>query len=214
MMAWGFPAGPSIMRRALLCGYVVLSTMAMQPTAAANEVSEATRAVRTVATVEQAAVALARAGAASDADAAQVQNLQDNIDFEAVASAILGAHWTTASDGERYEFLHVLRDLLVHEIVRRTAGRKAGSLEYLSHRSLANGDQLLSTRRLTPDATATVVDWRLREANSNLRIVDIIVNGISIVALVKLDFVGQLNLNDGSVAMLAVTLRDRLLRPF
>ena len=202
------------MKRLAFFGLLALGIGAMHAAAAAEDVSRPDRAALTVARVERAAVALAREGLSSPAAAAQLQNLQQSIDFEAFAQATLGAHWSSASDSERQEFLRVLRDLLVNEIVRRAARRDPGSLEYLSHRSLANGDQLLSTRRVSSNDRATIVDWRLRRAGSTLRIVDIVVDGWSVMASARQDFAGQLNLNGGSVAVLTATLRDRLLRPF
>jgi ABC-type transporter MlaC component len=182
--------------------------------ASADDVPVADRAAAVVTTVERTAVALTRDGLPADRAAALLQSLQNNIDFEAIAQITLGKYWTAAGNGERQDFLIVLRRLLVDKIVRRATGRKAGSLRILSHRLLDGGDLLLSTRRTAPEERAIVIDWRLHQTGSSLRIVDIVVDGWSVATSARQDFFGQLNLNGGSVGLLTVTLRDRLLRPF
>ncbi len=202
------------MQRLAIFGFLVLGIATMAAPVGASDTPAVDRAFAVVVKVEQTAIALAQKQAPSANVAVQLQGLQDSIDFEAFAQITLGKYWPAASAQERRDFLQVLHTLLVNEIVRRAGLRRGGSLERLSGRLLDNGDLLLSTRRTVPNATPTVVDWRLRQTRSTIRIVDIIVDGWSVATSARQDFVGQLNLNGGSIGMLTVALRDRTLRPF
>ena len=213
MMPKEFRSEPPAMRCRAIFGLLALCVVPLVAPAA-EEAPGVDRGLAVIAKVEQAANALARKDQAPNNTAKYRQDLRDSIDLESFAQITLETYWMAASAGERQEFIEVLQTMLVNEIVRRAARRKAGSLEVVSNRLLQNGDLLLSTRRAVSDDAHSIVDWRLRRGRSTLRIVDVVVEGWSVASSSRQDFIGQLNRNGGSVAMLTSALRDRMLRPF
>lgn len=156
------------------------------------------------AAIEKVIDAAQRAGADERGRAA----LRGGIDIDAIAELILGQKWVGAAARDKDLFREALFASLAYDVSRRI-GRQSAELKVEGWRKLSNGDGLAATRILLEGQRPRSVDWRLR-GNATPRVIDITVDGYSMVAAAREEFVGWLNQNGGSLGELAGLLRSRI----
>src|SRR5262249_5592097 len=106
------------------------------------------------------------------------QLLDAHFDMAAITKFILGRYWRTATEDQRTEFRRLFEDFLVQTYTARFAEYHGGGFEVTG--STVNGDITIVQMKVhLPAADNARVDWHLRAAGNSFRIVDIVVEGIS-----------------------------------
>jgi len=128
---------------------------------------------------------------------------KDGFDIPAISRFILARNWRRAKESQRQEFIDLFEDVIVYTWSRRFS-------EY--------GGQTLEIRGTTPDGeTGTIVDsdivdakgqtvtvqWRLRMRDEGLRIVDIVVEGVSMAITYRQEYASVIRQNGGLNGLLA-----------
>ena len=135
---------------------------------------------------------MARDSASSEAE------FRDSFDMVAIARAVLGARWGSASAAERDEFLSALQQNIAANIRLRIGG-KASGVDVLGTRDLSNGDVLVLTRVRSEIDGIVAMDWRTRRCGAHRCVVDIIVGGASISIQRRDQYAAYLDVNGGSI---------------
>jgi ABC-type transporter MlaC component len=181
-------------RRLWLVLMAVLSFNALAPTPA--RASEQTQAIALITHI----FSVARDSAPSEAE------FRDSFDMVAIARAVLGARWSSASAAERDEFLSALRQNIAANIRLRIGG-KASGVDVLGARDLSNGDVLVLTRVRSEIDGIVAMDWRTRRCGANRCVVDIIVGGASVSIQRRDQYAAYLDVNGGSITDLIPIMR-------
>jgi phospholipid transport system substrate-binding protein len=194
-------------RRFLLSAVAALPVMAGMPRLA-QAAADAARAFITQLgkeTVE----ALRRPDPAPQKAAKMEDILRRGFDFETIGKFVLGRYWTTASPQQREEFLKVFTDFVSKSYSRRLAEEASvNDFNITNIRDLGEGDYLVQTAITRPSGPALNYEWRVREGGNGVKIVDVIVEGVSLLVTQRSDFTsvaGQSGI-DGLIA----TLRNKV----
>ena len=134
--------------------------------------------------------------------------LQTSFDMPAMARAALGTHWNTATEQERARFLKAVA----------TAEAKAYSERFGQY-----GGQTLTIGKVTPRANGvTIVDSRLNQTTGQPiklewevrgdRIIDVRVEGVSMVMTRRADFSSYIQSKGGQIEPLVSELEARAAR--
>lgn len=126
-------------------------------------------------------------------------------DVEAMGRGVLGDQWKTASAPQRNEFADVMFEQISRSLIRRI-GPRPEALEFLGERKI--GAEILASSRLTIGAIVVNLDWRLRGS----RVVDVLIDGRSVMASRREDYNSRLAANGNSIAALTASLREDLIR--
>lgn len=111
--------------------------------------------------------------------------------LEAIGQFVAGRHWRTMSDEQRAEFHELFAEWLLTSYGRRLGGYGGQSLEIFNSIELKNnaGDIVVRTRIVHPDGRPPfAADWRIRPFNGELKIIDVIVEGVSMAAAQRAEF--------------------------
>jgi len=200
------PAPPqSLLRRCAIVALLASLLAGVGLGSAAAAVSPCTSACETIALIRE--VALAAQASVTGAAKSRMRSI---FDVEAMARGVLPQAWSKASPAERREFADVMLDQIARALIRRI-GPHPEELEYTGERKIGE-NEVLANSRLIVAGVPVNLDWRLRRRESGLRVLDILINGRSVMATRRDDYAVRLAANGNSVQALTASLRDELAR--
>ena len=206
-------------RRQLILGSAALLG-ALLPGRAARGLPSAAAAEEVVKRlVEQVWQLLAERGDAPDIDRDHLLSVLDQgTDLSLLGRLVLGRYWRDASPGQRSEYLQLFRRYMLQTFIQRLR-QYAGTdmshpgerFQIIASRPLGERDILVQSRVAPPTSQPLRVDWRLRERPGEPVIIDLIVEGISLLVTQRSEFAAVLE--RGGVEGLLAELRARVTQP-
>jgi ABC-type transporter MlaC component len=137
--------------------------------------------------------------------------VERGFDLPELARAVLRSRWQAATEQDRTAFVGALGDLVVDRLLQRLGRRSGAPFRIVKEEALPAGDTLVtSTLTLGPDRLV-VIDWRMRHA-SEPRIVDIIVEGRSMVVSTREELARELAADAASLQAITAALTARARR--
>lgn len=131
--------------------------------------------------------------------------LRRGFDFNAIGRFVLGRHWNTAQPQQREEFLKVFADFVSKSYSRRLAEEASVTgFDVTNVRDLGEGDFLVQTAIKRPSGAPLAYEWRVRAGQGEAKIVDVIVEGVSLLITQRSDFASVISQNgmDGLIRSL------------
>ena len=133
------------------------------------------------------------------------------IAVKGIAKFVLGRHWRQATNGEKKEYLQLFEDLLVATYADRFVKYSGEKLLVKKAEMRGERDALVHTTMVRVDGSkALKVDWRVRIKDGKYKIVDIMVEGISMIMTQKSEFASFIKRNGGKIDALLDELRKRI----
>ena len=126
------------------------------------------------------------------------------VDLKGVGQFVLGTAWKKASDEERQKFLDAFTDLTVKTWAGRFDMYTGQEIVFQGTRNAERGQIYVDS--VIQDKQPVEVIWRLRPSKENYKIVDIIVEGVSMASTYRNDYRAFLQQNENSVSALAEEL--------
>jgi phospholipid transport system substrate-binding protein len=203
----------SLGRRQLICGSAALlgslplggAARAVPSAAAAEEV------VRRL--VDQVWQVLADRGVEQVDDQELHSLLDEGTDLSLLGRLVLGRYWRQANPRQRTEYLHLFRRYMLQTFIQRLRqyagtdlGHPGARFQIIASRAVGERDVLVQSRVAPPTSQPLRVDWRLRERAGEPVIIDLIVEGISLLVTQRSEFAAVLERSgvDGLLAELRV----------
>ena len=115
-------------------------------------------------------------------------------DVPLVSRFVLGRHWKTATEEQRKAYMSIFLDFIVRVYASRFDSY--GGEEFVVRSVIADesGDKIVRTQVLRPSGGAPVhVDFRVREKKEKLKVIDVIVEGISMLHTHRVEFTSVIN---------------------
>lgn len=133
--------------------------------------------------------------------------LNDSFDMDTIARFSLGTYWNTATPAQKQEYLGLFKSMIVKVYSKRFSDYEGQKFEVETARQ-ENGKDSLVTSYIVPDNGAKVrVDWRVRNKGGSYKVVDIIVEGVSMSQTQRADFASVIQRGGGKVEVLLDYLR-------
>ncbi len=135
----------------------------------------------------------------------------ENFAIPGIAKFVLGRHWPRASEQQKTEYLKLFEDLMVATYAERFSKYAGETLEIEQAESRGEHDTIVYSNIKRIDGAQPIkVAWRVRGKPGSLKIVDIIVEGISMVTTQKSEFASFIQQHDGNLGALLVEIRKRI----
>lgn len=129
--------------------------------------------------------------------------LESKTDVGLLSRLVLGRNWQRLSEQQqaRYEGLFgqvVMRNLArrLDQFVNGADGTLADHLQFLSSQQVGQADVLVRTRVRTPQGDVLDVDWRLRARDDRPLIIDLIIEGASLLVAQRSEFATVIERSD------------------
>jgi phospholipid transport system substrate-binding protein len=138
--------------------------------------------------------------------------LDRDFDMPRISRFVLGRYWSVADQQQRQEFQKLFEDYLVKAYGERFSQYNGEQVKIIGSRPESDTVTLVSSQVLRPNgAPPAKVDWRVRKDGSgDFKIVDIDVEGVSMLLTQREQFGSVIQRNGGDVAGLNKTLEDKL----
>lgn len=134
--------------------------------------------------------------------------LNDSFDMGTIGRFSLGAHWKSATPDQQKEYQKLFNDMIVKVYSQRFSEYQGQKFDVRSAR--AEGKDSLVTSFIVPSSGPQVrVDWRVRSKNGSYKVVDIIVEGVSMSQTQRADFASVIQRGGGKVDVLLDHLRKQ-----
>jgi len=122
--------------------------------------------------------------------------LHDYFAFKGIAKWVLGRYWRRASQPEREEFMTLFEDLMVVTYADRFEKYTGETLSVLKAEVRGGKDALVHSRLIRSGGLKPVdVVWRVRRKDDNFKIVDVMVEGLSMGLTQQKDFASVIRQN-------------------
>jgi phospholipid transport system substrate-binding protein len=135
--------------------------------------------------------------------------LREGFALEAIGRFVLGRHWQGASPEQRDAFLTAFEDFVVNSYAARLSQYSGETFKVLDERADGERGAAVTTQILRPSAPPVMVQWRVREAASGPKIVDIVIEGVSLAITQRSEFAAVIQQNGGRIDPLIERLRQK-----
>jgi phospholipid transport system substrate-binding protein len=130
--------------------------------------------------------------------------LNRNFDMDRIAQFSLGRYWRAASDSEKREYVLLFNQMVIDVYNRRFTDYSGQELSVTGAREAGRGD-IIVTSQIVGSGQPISVDWRLR----NGKVIDVIVEGVSMSVTQRNDFASIIQRNGGTVQSLIDYLKKQ-----
>jgi len=131
-----------------------------------------------------------------------------NIDFDIMSHLVLARNWGRLSAAQQAEFVRLFKEHLALTYGRSIESYNNEKVEVVGERDEGRGDWTVKTKILRGGGNADVlVDYRLRQENDAWRIIDVVIERVSLVANFRSQF--QEIMSDGGPTKLLEVLREK-----
>jgi len=132
-----------------------------------------------------------------------------SFDIPVIARATLGQYWRIATPDQRKEYVTLFEDFVVQAYAARFKDYSGEAFKVGQSRALNDRETLVTSEIIRAnDQPPVKVQWRLR-GNSDYKVIDVIVEGISMLITHRDEFAAVIQQNGGKVEGLLADLRKK-----
>lgn len=136
--------------------------------------------------------------------------MHDYFAFKGIARWVLGRYWKRATEAERAEYLSLFERLMVIVYADRFAKYSGETLEVVRAEVRNEKDALVHSRIVRPGGQPIDVAWRVRRKDDTFKIVDVMVEGLSMGLTQQKEFSSVIRQKGEGIEGLLKELRKRL----
>jgi ABC-type transporter MlaC component len=125
-----------------------------------------------------------------------------------MAQYALGRAWEQSTSAERESFLAAFEDAIIAAYLGRMRDYRGATMSFVGARPPAGGDRMAASRLRLPDAEETWI-WRLRPSGQSWRIVDVAIDGSSVLSSERQEYAEILAANHGDINAVIAFIRKR-----
>lgn len=134
--------------------------------------------------------------------------LKNNFDMKTIGRFALGRYWKSSSKAEQKEYLNLFENMIVDVYSQRFSEYNGQELTINSARAKGKSDIIVSSSIIQPSGPEISVDWRVRKKkNGQMKVVDIMVEGVSMSLTQRSDFASVIQRGGGKIDALLTHLR-------
>jgi phospholipid transport system substrate-binding protein len=134
--------------------------------------------------------------------------LNEGFDIDFIGRFALSRYWRSASDAEKTEFRKLFEDYLIAAYGRRF-GTYNGEKFLIGQVTPEEDDRaVVRSDVVRPGGDQMAVNWRVQKREGKWRVIDIMVEGVSMAVTQRSEFTALLQRENGSVAALNQRLRQ------
>lgn len=109
------------------------------------------------------------------------------VDIPYVAKYVLGKHWPTATPEQQQAYVAAYKPFVLRNYASKLTKYSGQNYKLKDARNMG-GDQVVTMEIVDPGNPSVFVDYRLREDTGSYKVVDIAVEGVSLVATQRSEF--------------------------
>ncbi|MCI5059670.1 MAG: ABC transporter substrate-binding protein [Alphaproteobacteria bacterium] len=133
--------------------------------------------------------------------------LKTKFDLPTIGRFVMGKNWRNATPAQQKEYQKLFENLVVRVYAARFGEYNGQGFDVASSKNVGKKD-IFVTSYITPDTGKKVqVDWRVRQKNGQYKIIDIVIEGVSMSVTQRSEFSSVIQRGGGDVEVLLAHLR-------
>ncbi len=137
------------------------------------------------------------------------QLLTSGFHLELIGRFVLGRHWRRASEAERAEFAQLFEDYLVASYAQKLSEYGGEKLVVQGVRPKGKSGAVVTSRVVPPEGAPIQVEWRLRRDGEGWRVIDVVIEGVSMAVTHRSEFSSVIASRGGKIDGLLDALRSQ-----
>ncbi len=133
----------------------------------------------------------------------------ETFDVPVIGRFALGAPWRTASESDRTEYLKAFEDYIVASYATRFADYGGEKIRTTGSRKGEDDEVFVSSDFVRAQGAPVRVVWRVRPAQGSWRIIDVIIEDVSMAITQRDDFSATIQRNGGKISALIDALKSK-----
>ncbi len=139
------------------------------------------------------------------------QLFTENLDLDFIGKYVLGRYWRTSTAQQRKEFIDLYKEFNVQTWSKRFDEFKGKKFVFNGTGSANNPNQIyVKTSVPVPDGQPIDVKWRVYEHNGKLKIIDIIIENVSLAQTARNEYTSYIAKSPKGVEGLLENLRSKI----
>ncbi|MEQ8666352.1 MAG: ABC transporter substrate-binding protein [Rhodospirillales bacterium] len=114
--------------------------------------------------------------------------LRENFALDQIGRYVLGRAWKTATDDQKREYLELFSEYVLSTYAKRLGGYTGETFSIIRSETVGTKDAVVMTQIDRPSGPPLVAGWRVRNVGERMVILDVIVEGISMVTAQRSEF--------------------------
>ncbi len=135
--------------------------------------------------------------------------LQTNFDIPTIARFVLGRYWNLATPDQQQEYFKIFEEMVVRSYTDRFDSYSGETFHVASSRPEGERDAFVITEIRRPTGPTVNVEWRVRNREDKLGIIDVIVEGVSMSVTQRQEFSSVIQSKGGDIAAFLQALREK-----
>lgn len=159
---------------------------------------------------DKAFASLSEAGLTQDQRTERFRSLlNEAFDLPRIARFTLGRYWRTATDEEKTEFISLFEKFVIQAYSNRFQDMSGKKLIVIDAREVSASQALVLSEIEIPGKPPVKINWRVRSKDDQHKIVDVMVEGISMSVTQRDEFAAVIRQTGGQVNGLIKALRRK-----
>lgn len=143
----------------------------------------------------------------SEREARVREILRANFDIQAIGKFALGSYWNSATEGQRKEYMDLFETMIVQTYTTKFENYSGQTLKVSGSVPGGEKDSIVSSQILQKDGPPINLQWRVRDEGGGLRVVDVVVDGVSMSVTQRSDFAATIQNGGGTIEALLSAMR-------
>lgn len=135
--------------------------------------------------------------------------LNEKFALKSIGRFALGRYWRVATPEQRTEYLELFEEMIMDIYSERFSNYSGEDFKIKGSSINDETDTIVHTVVRLPNSENVTVDWRVRTKNGQTKIVDVIVEGVSMLITQRSDFASVIQRGGGNVEALLTKLRKK-----
>ncbi|MFA5040126.1 MAG: ABC transporter substrate-binding protein [Bdellovibrionales bacterium] len=148
---------------------------------------------------------------ADQRSAAFSQLLSEDFDLKTIGRFVIGRSWASATPEQQTEYMDLFKSLVLRTYGDRMTLYTGEGFEVVGTRPESDMDTTVLSQITHPDGSKpTAIDWRVRQKNDRIGVIDVIVEGVSLSVTQKQEYASVIQNNGGQIEGLLKVMREQV----
>ncbi|MGB9152118.1 MAG: ABC transporter substrate-binding protein [Alphaproteobacteria bacterium] len=137
--------------------------------------------------------------------------LTDSFDLKTIGRFVIGRTWNAATPDQQSEYMSLFKALVIKNYGDRMTLAAGENFQVVGTRPESDVDTTVLSQITHSDGSkATTIDWRVRQQDGKMGVIDVIVEGISLSVTQRQEYASVVQNSGGQIDGLLDTMRNQL----
>ncbi len=137
--------------------------------------------------------------------------LSEDFDIKTIGRFVIGRAWLSATPAQQAEYMDLFKTLVLRTYGNRMTLYTGEGFQVVGTRPESDIDSIVLSQITHPDGSQpTAIDWRIRQKNDKMGVIDVVVEGVSLSVTQKQEYASVIQNNGGQIEGLLKAMRAQV----